>query len=377
MDISLRSVLTAGVTAVTATAVVAAPSLVPTPASTSQPAAVTVPVVNTAAVSPFTLVSPLGEDSAIQAEPQAIPALPAAAATGNGLIMDIYNTVEPWVQWGFEVATWAVGWVPWIGLLSGQIMILYNAGEPVVRSWFQSAQYLVDLQWGQIPGTLWNGVTTGVNNLVQGEIDWVLSFLPPLPPLTASASAAALDATESGPAVGPLAKASEAIRGAWDNPIAPRLQSVVDELSKKPFTKLAKFDVNDSWDLVDLDESTTLTRLPFDLRDLNKAGTDSADVATNPEAVTPKTARKALRGALKDLQTSAKEVLNRGNDVDKVAAAGGTQGTSPGTGQATPKADKRLSHGVKNAVKGLESAVKKVSKTVSGERPTRKPAETS
>jgi hypothetical protein len=54
--------------------------------------------------------------------------------SANQAIKNIYNTVEPWVRYGFELATYAVGWVPSVGWLSGQIMIFYNFGERIPRS---------------------------------------------------------------------------------------------------------------------------------------------------------------------------------------------------------------------------------------------------
>jgi hypothetical protein len=52
----------------------------------------------------------------------------------SSAIKNIYNAAEPWVRYGFEVATYAVGWVPYVGWLSPQIMIFYNFGERIVRS---------------------------------------------------------------------------------------------------------------------------------------------------------------------------------------------------------------------------------------------------
>src|SRR4029079_4910934 len=45
-----------------------------------------------------------------------------------------YQAIERWVRSGFELATYAAGWVPYVGWLSGQIMIFYNFGERIVHS---------------------------------------------------------------------------------------------------------------------------------------------------------------------------------------------------------------------------------------------------
>ncbi len=194
---ALRSALTAGMAAVTATAVVAAPAINPTPAA-AQPVTVSIPVHNTAAATKFTPWDGRSTDELGIIEDQ--PLAPGLAATSaqllalatnpsSGLIMDAYNIIEPWVRYGFRVATWAVGWVPWVGLLSGQIMILYNTGEPIVRSLFQSAQDLVKLNLSNIPAELVNGIATAAHNFVQGQLNWIGWFLPPLPPIGRAALA--------------------------------------------------------------------------------------------------------------------------------------------------------------------------------------------
>lgn len=109
-----------------------------------------------------------------------------AAATGSAgeAIINIFNTVEPFVQYGFELTAWAAGYLPWpIGWLGQQINIAYNTGEPIVQALVYSFAYLIDGQFDLIGPTLAFGFNLAVTNFVQGEINWVLSFLPPLPPL--------------------------------------------------------------------------------------------------------------------------------------------------------------------------------------------------
>jgi PE family len=45
---------------------------------------------------------------------------PAALASGSigNAIKNLYLAVEPWVQYGFNLLSYAVGWVPWIGILA-------------------------------------------------------------------------------------------------------------------------------------------------------------------------------------------------------------------------------------------------------------------
>ncbi len=100
---------------------------------------------------------------------------------GSG-IKNIYNAIEPWVQYGFELATYAVGWVPYVGWLSPQIMIFYHFGERIVRSiTFNIADWL-DGSVSFIEGLINVGVDT-INSFIQLGIDQWNFWLPPLPPL--------------------------------------------------------------------------------------------------------------------------------------------------------------------------------------------------
>ena len=113
------------------------------------------------------------------------PQLPGPTATPNGFedaIINTYHAIEPWVRYGFELGTYAVGWVPWVGWLSPQIMIFYNFGERIVESLVvNSANWL----WGPLPfgEGLGNVARDSWNALVQlGRDEWNF-WLPPLPPL--------------------------------------------------------------------------------------------------------------------------------------------------------------------------------------------------
>ena len=97
-------------------------------------------------------------------------------------IINTYHAIEPWVRYGFEVATYAVGWIPWVGWLAPQIMIFYNFGERIVESLVvNSANWL----WGPLPFCegLGNVAEDSWNALLQlGRDQWNF-WLPPLPPL--------------------------------------------------------------------------------------------------------------------------------------------------------------------------------------------------
>ena len=97
-------------------------------------------------------------------------------------IKNTYVAIEPWVHYGFQIAQYAVGWIPWVGWLAPQIDIFYHFGERIVRSLvFNSADWL----WGPLPfGVgLANVARDSWNSLVQlGKDQWNF-WLPPLPPL--------------------------------------------------------------------------------------------------------------------------------------------------------------------------------------------------
>ena len=99
-----------------------------------------------------------------------------------GSIKSTYVAIEPWVHYGFQLAQYAVGWVPYVGWLSPQIDIFYHFGERIVRSLvFNSADWL----WGPLPFAvgLGNIARDSWNSLVQLGIDQWNFWLPPLPPL--------------------------------------------------------------------------------------------------------------------------------------------------------------------------------------------------
>ncbi len=100
----------------------------------------------------------------------------------DSLIKNVYNAVEPWVQYGFELATYAVGWVPYVGWLAPQIMIFYNLVERIVQSvTFNIADWL----GGSI--SFWDGlanvVVDTVNSFIYFANDELAFWLPPIPPI--------------------------------------------------------------------------------------------------------------------------------------------------------------------------------------------------
>lgn len=191
MDVSIRSYLSAGIAAATVGAIVAAP-IQPAPGIAAAAHSFTLsaavqpliaPVQNAAA----TLGATTQPQAAATASATAAPTLPDwtppsinGQSIGNAII-NIYNAVEPWFQWGWEVVAWAASWV--VGALAQQINIIYDAVEPPIGAVVYSVAYLLDGEFSLIGPTLISGLQASVNNLIVGEIAWVLSFFPPLPPI--------------------------------------------------------------------------------------------------------------------------------------------------------------------------------------------------
>src|SRR3954470_20275448 len=142
MKISTRSVLMAGAVTLTASAVAIAPSVQPPPppraaiqlAAAVQSSALPQqpPLLTVLLNSPLALLGPAAPIGTLPPTPAPIQF--AIAPNLADTIDNIYLAVEPWVRYGFEVATSIVQWVPYVGWFAGQIMVFYNFGESIVAS---------------------------------------------------------------------------------------------------------------------------------------------------------------------------------------------------------------------------------------------------
>ena len=114
----------------------------------------------------------------------AAPAALTSAAFGDG-IEAAYLAIEPYVRYGFELAAYAVGFVPWVGFLAPQILFFYDLFEPIVQSGLFN---ILDWLGGSITfvqglNNFFAATSASINQFINTEINWFLSFLPPLPPL--------------------------------------------------------------------------------------------------------------------------------------------------------------------------------------------------
>ena len=191
MTVSVRSCLMAGVALVMASAIVVVSSVRPPAPDLVASPAVRLSVAVQPLTTPADDVPSLADEIQMGIVPSLGAALPTPPNLGpsptptdfNSLIKNTYLAIEPWVQYGFELATWAVGWIPWVGWLAPQIMIFYFFGERIAHS---DVWNLDDWLWGSLPflqGYVNNAVDKW-NALVQLGIDeWNFWGLPPLPPL--------------------------------------------------------------------------------------------------------------------------------------------------------------------------------------------------
>jgi hypothetical protein len=123
------------------------------------------------------LLGPLGS---AEAAPAAV--IPVSWATS---IENFYNFAEPYVQYGFNLAAYAAGWLPYVGILAPQINFFYDLFEPMVQSGlFNTLDWLSGtISFSQGLSNFWATTTASINQFLTTEYYWFLSFLPPLPPL--------------------------------------------------------------------------------------------------------------------------------------------------------------------------------------------------
>jgi hypothetical protein len=110
--------------------------------------------------------------------------LPAAGNTIATAIENAYLAIEPWVNYGFELVVYAANYVIPFGL-ANQILFFYNLFEPMVQSGlFNILDWLSgSISFSEGLANFWAATTSSINVFINTEINWFLSFFPPLPPL--------------------------------------------------------------------------------------------------------------------------------------------------------------------------------------------------
>ena len=180
---SMRSLLAAGACA----ASVAAVAVVPTPTAVTSAMTVSPAVALRAAVTP--LLEPVNVAAITEYAPSLCCSNPAeaSAVTVNPIstaIINAYDFAEPWVAYGFELADYALSFVPGLWWIAPAIDLAYFSIEPLVQAGVYSFAYLIDGQFAEIGPTLALGVQEAIDNFIFFGIAWIGSLipLPPLPP---------------------------------------------------------------------------------------------------------------------------------------------------------------------------------------------------
>ncbi|MFN3004293.1 hypothetical protein ACK12G_13640 [Mycolicibacterium wolinskyi] len=227
MNVSVRSYLMAGAAAATATTLALTPIqvtpddiAVPAHSVSTEPQLSQAMVDLLAAASRMTAAVPVpkvpsgGASGAVESAPAAaVTAAPTALAIAPNLantIDNIYLTFEPWVQYGFELGAYALGWVPWVGgWAGGLLMDGYNFGNSLVASavfnftdWLRGdggiAQNLVDFGVDVALSFVWLGIDVANTFIPLPPLP-----LPPRPPLQGPFLAADLAAPTANLAAAP------------------------------------------------------------------------------------------------------------------------------------------------------------------------------
>ena len=275
MSAAVRSMLAAGAAVVTATALtVAAPEpAAPAPkAATSHVAAA--PLRLTAAVQPLA-VTDLPDlltgwvQNLVPSAGAGVPTpqvQPLALGTSIGtFIENAYMTIEPWVEWGFELAAYVVGWIPWVGLLAPQIMIFYNTGEQIVQSIVFNFADWIDGQVGFLQG-LRNIAVDTINAgiyFINQEIATYFPPLPPIPPIGGFAAAVPDEGVDGGDELvddsdPPLRMTSFATEDAPEAEPEEPAQEPTDEVQpeEKTFTEVEQEEIQEEIEDTDPGSST-------------------------------------------------------------------------------------------------------------------------
>jgi hypothetical protein len=249
MTVSVRAYLIAGAAAATATTIALTPVQV-TPADIAVPAhpTSTGPALSQAMVELLAAASRM--TAAVPAPPTPAPIPGAGPSTGaapslttpNALVItpqnaasdwvtSAYQFIQYWVNYGVDVAQWALGWVPYGYLIGDQIgivydnlvvpianTVVYNLINPVLNAplnlgvW---ANGIADVAWSVVAGAINTGIAEA--NYFLG---WVLPPLPPLPlpplPFATTVQTTALSSVTPTPTLSTaLAGVSESLAGAF------------------------------------------------------------------------------------------------------------------------------------------------------------------
>ncbi|MCV7205607.1 hypothetical protein B7435_30500 [Mycolicibacterium peregrinum] len=396
MSTSVRSYLVAGAAAATATAIALAPVqaapadiAVPAHPTSTQPQLTQAMIDLLAAASRMTAAVAPNLSGQTSSAP-AFGATPAAAASGNvtaaptaiaiapnlaNTIDQVYGAVEPWVQWGFEVGAYALGWIPWVGgWAGGLLMDAYNFGQSLVASgvynftdWLRGdggiIQNLADFGVDAVLAVAWLGI-----DVVGTFIPLPPIPLPPRPPLQGpflASTLAAPTAALEGAVQNPLTHLTDAITKAREDfatavksltegtglaSLADRLEEQAAATEKTPVAEVAGSSVDQAIEgtienIEDASENLA-TGLNETVKDAaGNVGQQFKQVA-DEIGVVPRSVRQSLQNTVADTAVTdadTEEAVKTGTDqvsADKPAAGSVRQGVRAAVDKATTDATK-------------------------------------
>lgn len=117
-------------------------------------------------------------------------------------IKSSYNFVQGWANYAMQWASYALGRIPVVNWFTPAIPLVYNTIEPLVRGGVYSFADLIGLNFAAIGPDIWSGITTSVNNAIQGVLNWInIPVPPPLPGASVGARTPSLRAAAATPVV--------------------------------------------------------------------------------------------------------------------------------------------------------------------------------
>jgi hypothetical protein len=303
------------------------------------------------------------------ATPNAVVVAPQNAA--SDFVTSAYQFIQYWVDYGVELADWALGWIPGGYLIGDQINIfyfnlvrpvadtvVYNLINPVLNAPLNLSVWangIVDVGWSVVAGAVNTGIAEA--NYFLG---WILPPLPSLPfpplPFAATAQTTALSA------VAPAQTLSTTLAGLRET-LADAFKGLTEGASllnaadvKAPGVKAKPADVGETPAVTDGEKNPV------------------QNVITDIETAAPAAALPSTADQVKDATTQTDDVTTVPKSVrqslqsPKPATADKSVGTSRQTrikdvrdGVRSATAD--LKANVQKATDGLRNAVKGVGKT--------------
>lgn len=395
VSVSVRAYLVAGAAAATATTIALAPVqvtpadvAVPAHSTTTQPA-LSQPMVEllaaarrmTAAVPAPVLPAPVPGSAPVTGAP--ILPTPNAVViapqnTAGDSIVNVWNNIVQWINYGVDLVNWATNLVPVLGIIGDQVSIIYyNLVLPVADSFVVGLVAPVvdaplDLNvWANGIRAVGSAIGTGLVNTAIAEFNYFFGWLiPPAPPLSSTETAQTTALSSVAPtrllstAFGDVGETlTSAFKGLTARPAA-----AAEEISAAAEDTFAAVKNSVRTVSADIDAATSdgADQLQDTVGDAVKqlAATTTATAATDEVTNIPKSVRRSLQ-LQKPTTDSTTNTAPRSRIKDV------SDGVRNGTADLKSNV-KKATDGLRNAVKdAAKSAHPKIAKTDSSKTNTK------